>query len=159
MVGSSLKSGWITKLSFPFYPASYFIFVSFQVIFWHSSNIWVPHQLWITSDSDSLNGICHPFLSHVPPKPWTHKSQLAPKLQAGAKEKTSACAIRSCTTTLPLCFQTSTPNSVLSLLWRNCMTNQTTCWSVFFNGAVSLPASLHNLFAWSETVQMPIYVR
>lgn len=39
MVSSGLKSGWITTLSFPFHPASYFIFVSFQVFLWYSYEI------------------------------------------------------------------------------------------------------------------------
>lgn len=158
MDSSGLKSGWITTLSFLFNPASYFTFFSFQVILWHSWNIWVSHKLWITSDSDSLNGVSHPFLSHAQPKPWTCKSQLVPKLWVGDKEKISACAICSCTTTLPLCLQTSAANSVFSLPRRHCKTNWTTCLSMFFNRAVSLPASLYNLFAWSETAQMPIYL-
>lgn len=33
------------------------------------------------------------------------------------------------------------------------------CLPMFFNWAVSLPASLYNLFAQSETARMPIYLR
>lgn len=95
-------------------------------------NIWVPHKLWITSDSDSLNRVCHTFLSHAEPKAWTCKSHLAPKLWVRAKEKTSACAICSCATTPPVCLQISTSNSVFPLRRRNCITNWTMCLSTFF---------------------------
>lgn len=43
-------------------------------------SIWVLHKLWITSDSDSLDEVCHPFLSHAEPKLWTQKSQLVPTM-------------------------------------------------------------------------------
>lgn len=43
-------------------------------------SIWVLHKLWIISDSDSLDEVCHPFLSHAEAKLWTQKSQHVPTM-------------------------------------------------------------------------------
>lgn len=99
------------------------------------------------------------FLSHAEPKPWTCKSQLAQSLWIGAKEKTLACTICSCTTTPLVYLHISTSNCMLSLLRRNFITNWTTYLPMFFNLAMSLLSSFHNLLAWSEAAQMLVCLR
>lgn len=91
-------------LSFPFHPVSYFTFVSFQVILWHSyeaSEYFTSYESLLIQTPLMKSAI--PF-SHMQNQSSEHRSPNLYQQWTRAK-KTLSCEIYSCSTTSPVSNQ------------------------------------------------------